>query len=110
MAIREYLYRDSDGKLRWHDYPQGQKPSAAGGRYFGDNGWSTGRESEAAGIPPQQVKQFTQDATDAGFTGVSFEPDGTARFTSRKQRAGYLRYRGLCDRDAGYGDSAPKNY
>ena len=82
MAIREYLYRDSDGKLRWHDYPQGQKPSAAGGRDFGANGWSPGRE----------------------------DPDGTARFTSRKQRAGYLRYRGLCDRDAGYGDSAPKNY
>jgi hypothetical protein len=80
------------------------------GRYFGANGWSTGLESDAAGIPPQQVKQFNQDAKDAGFTGVSFDRDGTARFTSRKQRAGYLKYRGLCDRDAGYGDSAPRSY
>jgi len=39
-----------------------------------------------------------------------FDNDGTARFTSRKQRAGYLKYRGLCDRSAGYGDSAPQNY
>ena len=110
MALKEYLYKDPDGKLRWHDYPQGQQPKAAGGRYFGAKGWSTGLASDAAGIPPQQVKQFNEDAKSAGFTGVSFDRDGTARFTSRKQRAGYLRYRGLCDRDAGYGDSAPKNY
>ena len=42
MALREYLYRDPDGELRWHDHPQGQQPKAAGGRYFGANGWSTG--------------------------------------------------------------------
>jgi len=110
MALKEYLYKDPDGKLRWHDHPQGQQPQAAGGRYFGANGWSTGLRSDGAGIPPQQVKQFNEDAKNAGFTGVSFDRDGTACFTSRQQRAGYLKYRGLCDRDAGYGDSAPKNY
>ena len=112
MPQREYLYKDADGELRWHDYPQGkpQQRGAAAGRYFGANGWSTGLASDGAGIPPQQVKQFNQDAKDAGFTGVSFDRDGTARFTSRKQRAGYLKYRGLCDKDAGYGDSAPRSY
>ena len=67
-------------------------------------------ESDGAGIPPQQVKQFNEDAKNAGFTGVSFDRDGTCRFTSRKQRANYLKYRGLCDRGAGYGDPAPENY
>jgi hypothetical protein len=110
MALREYLYKDSDGEFRWHDYPQGQQPKAAGGRYFGANGWSTGLKSDAAGVPPQQAREFNEDAKAAGFTGVSFDLDGTARFTSRKQRASYLRHRGLCDKGAGYGDSAPTNF
>ena len=110
MALKEYLYKDSDGKLRWHDHQQGQQPKAAGGRYFGAKGWSTGLKSDAAGIAPQQVTEFNQDAKNAGFTGVSFDSDGTAVFTSRGQRAAYLRHRGLCDKDAGYGDPAPKNY
>lgn len=110
MALREYLYKDPDGKLRWHDHPKGQKPKSTGGRYFGANGWSTGMRSDAAGIAPQQVQKFNEDAKNAGFTGVSFDSEGTAVFTSRRQRAAYLRHRGLCDKDAGYGDSAPKNY
>jgi len=34
MALREYLYKDSDGELRWHDQPHGQQLWAAGGRYL----------------------------------------------------------------------------
>jgi len=108
---KKYLWKDADGEVRWHDYPvpaRGAPPEDYDdSRSFGANGWSTGLESDAAGIHSSQVGEFREDARKHGFTGVEFTTDGRAKFHSRGQRAAYLRHRGLYDRDAGYGDASP---
>jgi hypothetical protein len=106
---RKYLWKDEDGVNRWHDDPKPTTKRAAT-RGFGANGWSTGLESDAASVHSSQVNEFRVDAQKHGFTGVEFSKDGTAKFMSRQQRTKYLRHRGLCDRDAGYGDPPPRNY
>jgi hypothetical protein len=77
---------------------------------FGSNKWATGVESVAAGCHSSQVAEFSENARKAGVTGVDFKPDGTAVFTSRGARKKYCEFRGICDKDAGYGDAAPRNY
>jgi len=66
--------------------------------------WARPLVSVAAGCHPDQAKEFTEKAREAGFTGVTFNKEGDAQFTTRGQRAGYLKHIGMCDRDAGYSD------
>jgi hypothetical protein len=89
-------------------YEVGQE--MAGLSCFGSNSWATGVTSQAAGCHSSQVEEFREDARRAGITGVDFKPDGAAVFSSRGARKRYLQFRGLCDRDAGYGDAMPTNY
>ena len=73
-------------------------------RRCGTNAWATGLVSDGAGVHPSQVKEFREDLSNHGFTGVSFKDNGDCVFTSRKERSRYLRHRGLHDRNGGYGD------
>lgn len=66
--------------------------------------WASPLVSVAAGVHPSQAKEFTEEARAKGFTGVSFNSEGDAVFTTRGQRAAYLRSQGMCDRDACYSD------
>ena len=111
-APKKYLWRDDDGEMRWHDYPVPVRGAKKGDttRNFGANGWSTGLESDGAAVHSSQVNEFREDAQKAGFTGVEFSDSGEVNFSSRGQRAKYLRHRGMYDRDAGYGDASPDQF
>ena len=103
----QFLWKDSDGVNRWHDHKQPAKEYPAGvakDKRCGSNGWATGLKSLGAGVHFSQVKEFRTDAKQHGFTGVEFSNDGECVFTSRGERARYLKHRGLVDRDGGYGD------
>lgn len=107
MTRKKYYYRDKKGNLGWHDEPAphyGKENVTRASRRCGTNVWSTGLTSDASGVHPSQVQEFREDARARGFTGVDFTPDGTTVFSSRKERAGYLKMRGLIDRDGGYSD------
>lgn len=67
--------------------------------------WARPLASDGAGCHPSQVREFNQKARDAGFTGVNFTPDGTCNFSTRGQRAKYLKFRGLHDRSGGYAET-----
>ena len=105
--MKKYYYRNKEGELAWHDKPApefGKENAQTRDRRCGINAWSTGLVSDGAGIHPSQVKEFREDLSKHGFTGVSFTDGGDCVFHSRKERSRYLRHRGLHDRDAGYGD------
>ena len=90
MARKKYYYRNKEGELGWHDQPQpkfGEENKKKVDRNFGANGWSSGLSSVAASVHSSQTNEFRQDAKDHGFTGVDFTDNGTAIFSSRKERA-----------------------
>ena len=100
----QFLWKDPDGVNRWHDHRQPRKSFKNESSKCGTNAWSTGLVSDACGVHPEQVKEFQRDAQSHGFTGVEFTKGGECVFTSRRERARYLRHRGLHDRSGGYGD------
>ena len=105
--VKKYYYSNKDGELAWHDEPApefGKENVKKADRRLGTNAWSTGLVSDAAGVHPNQVKEFREDAQKQGFTGVSFTDSGDCVFHSRRERARYLKHRGLFDRNGGYGD------
>ena len=105
--VRTFLWKDADGVNRWHDHKQPAKEFPAGAsqdKRCGSSGWATGLKSLGAGVHFSQVNEFREDAKQHGFTGVEFSSDGECVFTSRGERARYLKHRGLFDRDGGYGD------
>jgi hypothetical protein len=59
--------------------------------------------SDAAGVHPDQIGEAKTKAAAAGIR-VDFHPDGRVRFESAKQRKQYCEFRGLYDRNGGYGD------
>ena len=65
--------------------------------------------SDAMAVHPKQVKEAREDAIKKGVP-VDFLEDGRPVFTSRKQRADYLKAYGFHDRDACYSDPAPGSY
>lgn len=67
--------------------------------------WSRPLVSDAAGCHPSQVKEFNENAKKAGFSGVFFSKDGSAHFSTRGQRAGYLNHMGYHDRSGGYAET-----
>lgn len=104
------------GEEEWVDIPaeikddieKGKAPEH--GRYFSSNVWGRGMVSDALGIHPEQVKEFNEKAKAEGFTGIHFDKDGNCHIESRKERKRYCQFRGVYDRDAGYGDAAPRNF
>lgn len=66
--------------------------------------WARPLVSVSAGCQPGEVDEFNKKAKEDGFTGVSFNKEGDAVFTTRGQRAEYLDHIGMCDRSGTYGD------
>ena len=96
MSRKKYYYRNKKGELGWHDEPApeyGKENVKRVSRRLGTNAWSTGLSSVAAAVHSNQVDEFRGDARKHGFTGVDFKNDGTAVFSSRRERAKYLRNR-----------------
>ena len=100
----QFLWKDPDGENRWHDHRQPRDGLNNEASRCGTNAWSTGLVSDGAGVHQNQVNEFREDAKSHGFTGVEFTKSGDCVFTSRRERARYLKHRGLRDRNAGYGD------
>lgn len=65
-------------------------------------------KSDAAGCGPDQVREFTDNASHVGVP-TDFTKDGRAIFTSRNHRKRYCEAVGLYDRNAGDGDPLPQN-
>jgi len=65
-------------------------------------------ESDAAGVHPDQIKE-TMAFDRAHGVPTEYKPSGNPVFTSRGHRRAYCEAHGLYDRNAGYGDAAPKN-
>lgn len=64
--------------------------------------------SDFAGVHPNQCQEAYDHSVRNGVP-TEFDKTGAAIFTSRKHRKDYLRIAGLYDRNAGYGDAAPRN-
>jgi hypothetical protein len=65
--------------------------------------------SIALGVPPSQVEDAQREAAAVGVP-TEYDPrTGEAIFTSRGHRKRLCEKLGYFDRDAGYGDPAPKN-
>tara|TARA_R100001594_G_scaffold15045_1_gene31749 strand:- start:118 stop:483 length:366 start_codon:yes stop_codon:yes gene_type:complete len=61
-------------------------------------------KSDAAGVHPEQAKEFTELSAKRGVPTEFDSKTGQAIFTSRKHRAQYLKSAGMHDRNGGYGD------
>ncbi len=64
-------------------------------------------KSVALAVHPSQVGEAAQDAEARGVP-TSFTADGCPVFESRTHRKRYMQAYGYFDRDAGYGDAAPR--
>ncbi len=61
-------------------------------------------QSDAAGVHPDQVGEFTKDSTERGVPTSFDSKTGQAIFTSRSHRSKYLKAYGMFDKNGGYGD------
>lgn len=61
-------------------------------------------KSDAAGVHPSQVEDFSEKSAKMGVPTDFDKNTGQAIFTSRKHRAQYLKAMGIHDRNGGYGD------
>ncbi len=61
-------------------------------------------KSDAAGVHPSQVKEFSQKSEKMGVPTQFDGKTGQAIFTSRAHRAKYMKSVGIHDRSGGYGD------
>lgn len=68
-------------------------------------GWPM--KSIALAVHPSQVKEATASAKAKGVP-TSFTPDGRPIFTSRQHYRDYQRAYNFYNRDAGFGDAAPR--
>tara|TARA_R110002012_G_scaffold142072_2_gene299952 strand:- start:69 stop:437 length:369 start_codon:yes stop_codon:yes gene_type:complete len=61
-------------------------------------------KSDAAGVHPDQAKEFTEMSAKRGVATDFDSKTGQAIFNSRGHRAKYLKTMGMHDRNGGYGD------
>lgn len=76
-------------------------------RATGNRPWSRGQKSVALAVHPSQVREAVEDAQKKGVP-TDFTPDGRPVFRDRDHRKRYHQAYGFFDRDAGYGDAAPR--
>ena len=84
-------------------------------RDLGSEGGYTGRktsgypmESDAAGVHPDQIKEAMAFDRKHGVP-TNYSKAGNPIYTSQGHRRRHCEANGLYDRNAGYGDAAPKN-
>jgi hypothetical protein len=61
-----------------------------------------------AGVHPDQIKEHMEHLRSRGCGQVDHTPDGDIVFNDKSQRKKVLETLGIYDRNAGYGDPAPK--
>lgn len=76
--------------------------------HFKDTKTTWPMASTAAGVHPDQVAEAMAHDREHGVP-TDYNSDGDPLFTSRGHRARYCAANGLYDRNAGFGDAAPKN-
>lgn len=108
MTTKILRYNKETGNV--DEFEKSKAPTSGEMLFLGNNGWSTGLTSLGAGCHSSQVQEFREDLDKSGISGVEITNSGAVKFYSRAARRKYMEYRGLVDRDAGYGDAAPKNY
>lgn len=103
------VFRYNHDKQCVESFAKEKAPCSGWQLFVGNNGWATGMTSVGAGCHSSQVQQFRDDVAKAGILGVDVQDDGSVKFSCRSARKNYMKFRGLYDRDAGYGDAAPDN-
>lgn len=116
-----YCYTNGDETIE-RDYPMGEAPKRVRhqGRWYkkniaathsgtrsGEHGWPMW--SDFAGCHPSQKAEMERRSAEAGCP-VRVNVLGQVELLNRKHRHDFLRFRGMFDRDAGYGDPAPLVY
>lgn len=69
-------------------------------------GWPL--HSDALGVNPDQRQEAYEESVRMGVP-THFDEEGCAILISRQHKRRYCEANGMFDRDAGYGDAAPKN-
>ena len=92
---------DEDSFVMQRDYQ-----SDFGKQRFGDI-WPYA--SYAAGVSPDQIPEMQKVDRENGVP-TEYTSDGDPIFRSRRHRKKYCQVHNLYDRNAGYGDPAPRNF
>jgi hypothetical protein len=71
--------------------------------------FSTGLHCEALGVDPRDVKWQRMEDEEVGIKNQEYDPHGAPVFYSRTAYNEYKRAHGYYDRNAGFGDVAPRN-
>lgn len=93
----QFLYRDDDGVLRWHDEPEGRVVLRAQ--------WPM--KSDALGVHPSQIAEARELSVKFGVP-TDFTPDGRAILNDPHHRRQYAESQGFYDRNGGYSDPQRK--
>lgn len=93
---RQFLYRDADDVLRWHDVPQRSMPKA-----------TYPFCSDAIGVHPAQVADARAESVQLGVP-TDFTPDGRAVLRTPGHRKAYCEAIGVFDRNGGFSDPRRK--
>ena len=107
--MTKILRYNSDKKVV-EEFEKDKVPVSGDQIFLGSNGWSVGLRSVGCGCHSSQVDDFRKDIQNAGIRGVEVLSDGSVKFSCRSARNNYLKFRGMYDRDAGYGDLAPDSH
>ena len=92
-AIRKhYLYKDSDGVLKWHDHPQAQTAGSAPPEYWSHN----------IGVNPTQIPELRSHFEKHGLGSTEIRADGAVKVRSNGHRNKLLEASGMHDKDACY--------
>ena len=89
---KHYLYKDSDGVLRWHDHPQAQVTGSAPEEYWSHN----------LGVNPDQIPELRSHFEKHGLESTEIRADGAVKVRSNGHRNKLLASSGMHDRDACY--------
>jgi hypothetical protein len=116
-----YCYRLEDGRIVLRNCPVGKAP-----KVINHNGFKGERDivaehqnhmdtpgnwpmhSDALGVNPDQIPEAVKQLAEAGVH-AEFNAEGQMKIESRQHRNRVLEASGMFDRDAGYGDRAPKD-
>lgn len=89
---KHYLYKDSEGELKWHDHPKPPLPGSAPAEYWSHN----------LGVNPDQIPELRSHLTKHGLGETEIRRDGAVKIRSNGHRNKLLEASGMHDKDACY--------
>ena len=89
---KHYLFKDSDGVLRWHDHRKPPEPGSAPPEYWSHN----------LGVNPDQIPELRAHLTKHGLGETEIRADGAVKVRSNGHRNKLLASSGMHDKDACY--------